>query len=109
MIFTMGKEGIILDPDETECIDTIEVILFWTIRATVISTALNPLLYGFLAKQYRNAYKYLLRKLFSNCSSVDPPQESIFCKLISKSILSIYSSLVYIVMWFWCYHNISHL
>jgi len=76
----MGKEGIILDPDDTECISD---ILFWTIRATVISTALNPLLYGFLAKQYRNAYKYLLRTLFSKyCTCVDPPQESVFCKCI---------------------------
>ena len=81
MIYTMGNEGIILDPDEMECIETIETVLFWTIRATVISIALNPLLYGFLAKQYRSAYKYLLRAFFSKyCTWIDPPPESVFCK-----------------------------
>jgi len=79
----MGKTGIILDPDEPKCVEEEidQVFLFWTIRATVISTAFNPLLYGFLAKQYRTAYKYLLRVFFSKCCDcVEPPQENIFCK-----------------------------
>lgn len=80
-MYTMAKEGIILDPDVRECTKNIEGILFWTIRATVIGTALNPLLYGFLAQQYRGAYAYLLKKLFSKCCScVSPPSENVFCK-----------------------------
>lgn len=80
-MYTMGKEGIITDPDRRECTEDTETILFWTIRATVIGTALNPLLYGFLAQQYRAAYKYLLRKLFSKCClCISPPEENVFCK-----------------------------
>ena len=84
-MYEMAKEGIITDPDQRECTKNIEDILFWTIRTTVISTALNPLLYGFLAQQYRGAYVYLLKLLFSKCClCVSPPTKNVFCKWIYK-------------------------
>lgn len=41
--------------------------LFWTIRMTVISTAINPFLYGILGGRYRRVYVYCLRAVFSKC------------------------------------------
>jgi len=81
-MYTMAKEGIITDPNKRECANNTERnILFWTIRATVISTALNPFVYGLLAQQYRGAYVYLLKKLFSKCCfCISPPEENVFCK-----------------------------
>lgn len=53
--------------------------LFWGIRLTVVSTAINPLLYGILARQYRLAYFYVGRLSLSKCCScVDPPLKDIF-------------------------------
>jgi hypothetical protein len=56
------------------------LVLFWGIRLSVISLALNPLLYGLLAGQYRMAYLYVLRRIFSSCCCrfVDPPVKNIF-------------------------------
>ena len=41
--------------------------LFWAIRLTVISAAINPFLYGILGGRYRRVYVYYLRMLFSKC------------------------------------------
>ena len=48
--------------------------LFWTIRMTVISTAINPFLYGILGGRYRKVYAYCFRAVFSKCCRcVRPP------------------------------------
>lgn len=41
--------------------------LFWSIRFTVISAAINPFLYGILGGRYRRVYTYYLRMVFSKC------------------------------------------
>lgn len=41
--------------------------LFWSIRLTVISAAINPFLYGILGGRYRRVYTYCLRMVFSKC------------------------------------------
>lgn len=41
--------------------------LFWAIRFTVISTGINPFLYGLLCRQYRQLYIYLFRLIFHRC------------------------------------------
>lgn len=56
------------------------LVLFWGIRLSVISLALNPLLYGLLARQYRMAYLYVLKRIFSSCcpTCVETPASNIF-------------------------------
>lgn len=60
----------------------LSLAMFWGIRLSVISLGLNPLLYGLLARQYRLAYLYVLRRVFSWCCSccVQPPPKNIFSK-----------------------------
>lgn len=102
-MYTMAKNGIILDPDRRECTESTEGILFWTIRATVISTAINPLLYGFLAQQYRGAYIYLIKTLLSKCCyCVSQPSENVFCKWMCKCILTYANILLYNDMYVCC-------
>ena len=62
----------------------LETALFWGIRLTVVSTAINPILYGLLARQYRMAYIYVFRLCFSKCCSccVDPPLKDVFGEYI---------------------------
>ena len=62
--------------------DGLSVYMFWGIRLSVISVAINPLLYGLLARQYRMAYAYVLRRIFSCCCfcCVEPPLKDIFGK-----------------------------
>ena len=59
---------------------SLETALFWGIRLTVISTAINPFIYGLLARQYRMAYIYVFRLWFSKCCGfcVDPPLKDVF-------------------------------
>ena len=68
----------------------LSLALFWGIRLSVISLALNPLLYGLLARQYRMAYLYVLRRLFSLCcpGCVNPPLKDIFgeCSVICSTV-----------------------
>ena len=57
----------------------LQVALFWGIRLAVLSTALNPLLYGILARQYRLAYYYVIRLWCSKCCyCVSPPLKDVF-------------------------------
>ena len=54
--------------------DPIEEAIFWGIRLTIVSLAINPFLYGLLGGPYRQAYLYILRLLFSKCCHcVEPP------------------------------------
>ena len=59
---------------------SLETALFWGIWLTVISTAINPFIYGLLARQYRMAYIYVFRLWFSKCCGfcVDPPLKDVF-------------------------------
>ena len=62
-----------------------EDVLFWGIRFTVISTALNPFLYGILARQYRMAYWYVLKLCLSKCCPcVKPPATNVFGESVSE-------------------------
>ncbi len=62
--------------------DGLEDALFWGIRFSVIATAVNPLLYGLLARQYRLAYWYVIKLAFSKCCRcVSPPLKDVFGKL----------------------------
>ena len=58
----------------------LSLALFWGIRLSVVSVAINPLLYGLLARQYLVAYFYVLRRMFSFCCPccVEPPPKDIF-------------------------------
>ena len=68
---------VIAQSDGTE--EGLDTALFWGIRLTVVSTAINPLLYGIMARQYRLAYYYVGRLWLSKCCScVDPPLKDIF-------------------------------
>ena len=59
--------------------NNLEEEIFWGVRLTVISTALNPLVYGLLARQYRLAYAYVLRLWASYCCKcIDPPLKDVF-------------------------------
>lgn len=61
--------------------DDLEEEIFWGVRLTVISTALNPFVYGLLARQYRLAYTYVLRLWGSSCCRcIDPPLKDVFGK-----------------------------
>ena len=61
--------------------DNLEEAIFWGVRLTVISTALNPFVYGLLARQYRLAYYYVIRLWASYCCKcVDPPLKDVFGK-----------------------------
>eukprot|EP00731_Ephydatia_muelleri_P015530 Em0008g1250a len=63
--------------------DGLEESLFWGIRLTVISTLINPLLYGIFARQYRTAYLYILRLSFSKIfSCVERPAKIYSCHII---------------------------
>ena len=68
----------------------LSLALFWGIRLSVISLALNPLLYGLLARQYRMAYLYVLRRLLFLCcpGCVNPPPKDIFgeCSVICSTV-----------------------
>ena len=65
--------------------NNLEEPIFWGIRLTVISTALNPLVYGLLARQYRLAYAYVLRLWASwCCRCIDPPLKDVFGKWASE-------------------------
>ena len=67
--------------------ENLEEILFWGIRLTVVSTALNPFVYGLLARQYRLAYYYVLRLWASSCCRcVDPPLKDVFGELWNNRV-----------------------
>ena len=71
---------LILIAQAQESEEGLAVPLFWGIRFSVISVALNPLLYGLLARQYRMAYAYVLRKICFCC--VKSPHKNIFGKYV---------------------------
>ena len=102
---------IITQADPTRQRD-LETALFWGIRLTVVSTAINPFLYGLLARQYRMAYVYVFRLWLSKCCDfcVDPPLKDVFGECIDspthphslpgqhkKGLYSMYRSLQYII------------
>jgi len=59
----------------------LETPLFWGIRFSVIVTAVNPILYGLLARQYRLAYWYVIKLTLSKCCKcVSPPLKDVFCE-----------------------------
>ncbi len=61
--------------------DGLEDALFWGIRFSVIAIALNPLLYGILARQYRLAYWYVIKLVLSKCCRcISPPLKDVFGK-----------------------------
>lgn len=65
----------------TETEESQREALFWAIRFTVLSTAINPIMYGLFCRQYRQLYIYLFRKIFSRCCScVRAPYYSPFSK-----------------------------
>lgn len=70
----------------------LELPIFWGIRFTVISLAINPFLYGLLARQYRLAYVYVLRKIFSvSCfCCVKSPLKNIFGNYSNLKTLNMY-------------------
>lgn len=70
-------------PYKTEGLET---ALFWGIRMTVVSTAINPFLYGLLARQCRMAYVYVFRLWLSKrCDfCVDPPLKDVFGECIDS-------------------------
>ena len=62
--------------------------LFWAIRLTVVSTAINPVMYGLLCRQYRQLYIYLFRKIFSRCCAcLRAPYYNPFSKGLCTHIL----------------------
>ena len=69
--------------------DGLSLAKFWGIRFTVISLALNPILYGLLARQYRLAYWYVLKSIFSRCCCrcVEPPETDIFGERVLLFVL----------------------
>ena len=69
--------------------DMLSTRIFWAARCTIISTALNPFVYGILARRYRRAYFYAVRSVFSKCCScVAAPQQNAFSKFLSHSFFS---------------------
>lgn len=57
--------------------DPLENAIFWGIRLTIVSLAINPFLYGLMSGPYRQAYVYVLRLLFSKCCQcVEPPKRT---------------------------------
>ena len=98
---------IITQADPTRQRD-LETALFWGIRLTVVSTAINPFLYGLLARQYRMAYVYVFRLWLSKCCDfcVDPPLKDVFGECIDSpthpglhkdGLYSMYRSLQYVI------------
>lgn len=79
-LHSLLPQVLILVAQFTRSEDNLSLYMFWGIRLSVISVAINPFLYGLLARQYRMAYVYVLRRIFSCCCfcCVDPPLKDVF-------------------------------
>ena len=79
----------------------LEEALFWGIRLAIISTAINPFLYGILARQYRLAYAYVLRLWLSKCCfCISPPLKDVFgessvCSAVSCHVTCLLSGVTF--------------
>ncbi len=76
---TPHPQVVIIIAEVQQSSEGLEDAIFWGIRFSVIATAVNPLLYGILARQYRLAHWYVIKLVLSKfCRCVSPPLKDVF-------------------------------